>query len=152
MIKTSFSKNGVSVSNIFCQELYSYFSKADAYSLYPDVLPCLQRLSATNVAMGMISDFDERLEGILQGLGVASYFQFVVQSFVEGYSKPSKELWRAALQKAGGADEKWHIGDDPEKDAFVNATTIILDRTHEIRTDFRKISSLDELPEILSNR
>jgi FMN phosphatase YigB (HAD superfamily) len=99
--------------------------------------------------MGVISDFDERLEGILQGLGVASHFRFIVQSFVEGYSKPSKELWQAAIARVGTVHEGWHIGDDPEKDAFFDATTIILDRNNSITTDYRKISSLEELPELL---
>ena len=149
MIKSSFFANGVTVSNSFCHELYSYFSSADAYMLHSDVLPCLRRLSSPNVTMGVISDFDERLEGILKGLGIASYFRFIVQSFVEGYSKPSNELWQAAITRAGKVDEGFHVGDDPQKDAFEDATTIILDRTNDIITDFRKISSLEELPELL---
>jgi FMN phosphatase YigB (HAD superfamily) len=99
--------------------------------------------------MGVISDFDIRLEGVLQGLGVTSYFRFIVQSFVEGYNKPSKELWEAAIAKAGFVDEGFHVGDDPEKDAFVDATTIILDRGDDITTEFHKISSLIDLPRIL---
>jgi len=96
--------------------------------LHSDVLPCLQRLSSADVTLGVISDFDERLEG---------------------YSKPSKELWKIAIQRAGGADEAWHIGDDFKKDAFDEATTVILDRTNAITTAFHKISSLEELPELL---
>jgi FMN phosphatase YigB (HAD superfamily) len=99
--------------------------------------------------MGVISDFDIRLEGVLQGLGIRSYFRFIVQSFVEGYNKPSKELWDAAIAKAGFVDEGFHVGDDPEKDAFADATTIILDRGDDITTEFRKISSLIDLPGIL---
>jgi FMN phosphatase YigB (HAD superfamily) len=101
--------------------------------------------------MGVISDFDERLEGILKGLGIASYFRFIVQSFVEGYSKPSNELWQAAITRTGNVDEGFHVGDDPQKDAFQNATTIILDRKNGITTNFKKISSLEELPELFKN-
>ena len=99
--------------------------------------------------MGVISDFDERLEGILQGLGVRPYFRFVVQGFVEGYSKPSKELWQAAIAKVDKVDRGWHVGDDPEKDAFVDATTIILDRTNKISTSLTTVSSLEELSGLL---
>lgn len=137
------------MSNPFCRALYSHYSSANAYALYDDALPCLRRLSAANVVMGVISDFDERLEGILRGLGVRPYFRFVVQGFIEGHSKPSKELWQAAIAKVDKADKGWHVGDDPEKDAFVDATTIILDRTNKITTNSTKISSLEELPELL---
>jgi FMN phosphatase YigB (HAD superfamily) len=99
--------------------------------------------------MGVISDFDIRLEGVLQGLGIRSYFRFIVQSFVEGYNKPSKELWEAAVMNAGNVEGRWHVGDDPEKDAFVDATTIILDREIGLATDFEKISSLEDLPGVV---
>jgi putative hydrolase of the HAD superfamily len=137
------------VSNPFCNALYSHYSSADAYALYDDTLPCLRRLSAANVSMGVISDFDERLEGILQGLGVRPYFHFVLQSFVEGYSKPSKELWQTAIAKIDKVEKGWHVGDDPEKDAFVDATTIILDRRNKITTNLTTISSLEELQGLL---
>jgi FMN phosphatase YigB (HAD superfamily) len=107
---------------------------------------------ARRCSSGIISDFDERLEEILQGIGVmSSYIAFIVQSFVEGYSKPSKELWTAAVAQAGGqVDEGWHIGDDPKKDAFKDATTIIVDRSGAITTDFQKIASLEQLPQLLN--
>jgi HAD superfamily hydrolase (TIGR01549 family) len=101
--------------------------------------------------MGIISDFDERLHGIVQGLGIGSYTKFIVQSYVEGYSKPSAELYAKAKQHAGSIDESWHVGDDPEKDAFTGTKTIIVDRENKIATDFQKISTLDELPALLNN-
>ena len=149
VIKSSFSANGIQVSNSFCWELYSHYSTANAYTLYDDVVPCLRRLSRAATIMGVISDFDERLEVILQGLGVSSHFAFVVQGFAEGYSKPSKELWAAAALRAG-VDEGWHVGDDPEKDAFEDATIIIVERSGNSTSTFQKVSSLEELPEVLS--
>jgi FMN phosphatase YigB (HAD superfamily) len=94
------------------------------------------------------SDFDERLEGILVGLGVRSYFKFIVQSFVEELDKPSGKLWTVAVNRAGVKGEAWHVGDDTEKDAFVDATSIRLDR-HGIG-DTLKITSLTQLPSILN--
>lgn len=151
VIKASFLANGVGVSDSFCRELYSHYSIADAYTLFDDVMPCLKRLSRAGVTMGVISDFDERLEGILRGLGVSSHITFTVQSFVEGYSKPSKKLWRAAVAQAGErVDGGWHVGDDPKKDAFEEATTVIVDRSGTITTEFRKITSLEQLPALLN--
>jgi putative hydrolase of the HAD superfamily len=149
VIKLSFAEQGVAVSTPMCLDLYSHFSKADAYILHKDVLPCLNRLAKAQISLGIISDFDERLEGILLGLGLTSYFSVIIQSFVEGYSKPSQELWHAAVARIGDVGESWHIGDDPEKDAFIDSTTIILDRKNSVDTKFRKISSLVDLPELL---
>jgi len=150
VIKASFLENGVGVSDSFCGVLYSHYSMADAYTLYEDVMPCLKRLSGASIVMGVISDFDERLEGILRGLGVSSYITFIVQSFVEGYSKPSRHLWTAAVARASGpVNEGWHVGDDPKKDAFEEATTVIVDRSGNIPTEFQKITSLEQLPALL---
>ena len=146
----SFKANKIDVSKEFCHSLYLHYSSSDAYKLHSDVKICLERLSSAGVKMGVLSDFDVRLQGILEGLGIDSYFKFIIQSLVEGYSKPSKELWQAALQEAGSADECYHVGDDPKKDAFVDAKTIILDREHNITTTFTKISSLEELPDLLN--
>ena len=99
--------------------------------------------------MGIISDFDERLEGIIDGLGIGTYFQFIVQSYVEGYSKPSRELWQVALQKAGEVEKGWHVGDDPKKDAFEDALPVILDRQGTTETSFPKLRTLDDLPQLL---
>lgn len=140
----------MSVSESFCEELYSQFSSADAYILYPDVQSALKRLSDAGIIMGIISDFDERLAQIVNGLGIGSHVKFIVQSYVEGYSKPSAELYAAAKEHAGPIDESWHIGDDPEKDAFTGTKTIIIDRENKIATDFQKISTLEELPKLLN--
>jgi FMN phosphatase YigB (HAD superfamily) len=98
--------------------------------------------------MGVISDFDERLEGIMTDLGVRSYFKFVVQSYVEGYSKPSKELWTAVVRKAN-VSNAWHVGDDIEKDAFSDATSILIDRNSGTPGP-NKIASLIELSTFLN--
>jgi len=99
--------------------------------------------------MGVISDFDERLESILMDLGILKYFDFLEQSHVEGYSKPSAELYEAALKKAGTVDKAWHVGDDLEKDAFPGAQTILLDRKTVLETAHPKISTLTELHSLI---
>jgi putative hydrolase of the HAD superfamily len=134
----------------FCHDLYSHYSSASAYFLYPDVLPALRQLKHADYVLGVISDFDERLGDILSQLGILSYMQFVLPSFVVGYSKPSKELYLAAKSRARNVStESWHIGDDPQKDAFAETQTIILDRNDTISTEYVKIRSLNELSSIL---
>lgn len=147
----SFKANNIDVSRDFCHALYHHYSSSDAYRIYPDVHPCLQKLSSAGVTLGVLSDFDIRLQSILDGFGISSYFKFVIQSLVEGYSKPSEELWAAALERGGVAvEEGYHVGDDPAKDAFMEAKTIILDRDSSITTTaFPRIQTLEELPDLL---
>ena len=146
----TFKANKIIVSKDFCHALYKHYSSSDSYTLYPDVTPCLQKLASSGIPLGILSDFDVRLPSILDGLGISSYFKFVIQSLVEGYSKPSRELWTAALERGGGAEEGYHVGDDPEKDAFKDAMTVILDREDKITTNFTKIRTLEELPDLLN--
>jgi len=151
VIKRSFSLSEVTVQDQFCHELYRYYSSAEAYVVYPDVLPALHNLKHHNITMGIISDFDERLESIVAEMGISPYIQFIVQSFVEGYSKPSAELYSAAKAHVGENLRSWHVGDDPQKDAFTDTRTIILDRNNTItRTSFPRIRSLDELPPLIT--
>jgi HAD superfamily hydrolase (TIGR01549 family) len=149
VIERTFLSSGITVSKHFSNTLYTHFSAANTYSLFPDVLPSLARLSSANVKMGIISDMDNRLYSILDGLGIKSHFKFVILSYIEGYSKPSRALYEAALQNVGHVDEVWHVGDDPTKDAFENVNTVIIDRHGEIETEFTKIRSFEELPKIL---
>ena len=100
--------------------------------------------------MGIVSDFDERLEKIVRGLGISSYFRFIVQGYVEGYGKPSDELWKKVVERVGTIGPNgWHVGDDPKKDAFTDANVVILDRNNSIFTDLTKITSLKDLPKLL---
>ena len=149
VVQSSFSANGIYVSKPFCKSVYEYYSHAEAYTVYPDVIPCLDQLSRANVTMGIMSDFDERLDVILKELGLRTYFKFIVQSYVEGWSKPSKELWAAAVEKGGvGGEAAWHVGDDVKKDTFVDATSILLDRNGT--SGILRITSLVQLPSILN--
>jgi FMN phosphatase YigB (HAD superfamily) len=153
----TFAMNGVDVpEEPFCHELYRYYSCAEAYSAYPDAIPALKRLSEGGVTMGVISDFDERLGAILTGLGMRGYLKFIVQGFVEGHDKPAAELWRAAVRKTGvRVDEAWHVGDDPERDAFTDPRTVIVNREVDktrISTDVETISTLEELPALVLQR
>jgi Haloacid dehalogenase-like hydrolase len=168
VIKHSFSANGVGVSDSFCHELYAYYASSEAYSLFPDVKPCLQRLHRPNHILGIISEFDERLEGIINGLGIGEFFEFTVQSYEFYANKPSDALYIQGVLKAQTITEKqgalpftelgmevygWHIGDDPQKDAFQMAIPIILDRETTLETSFRKIRTLKDLvPELLVSR
>ena len=67
--------------------------------------------------LGVISNFDGRLHGILDDLGIMSCFDLVVSSSDVGVWKPSPEIFEVALRRAEcNARHALHVGDEPAAD------------------------------------
>jgi putative hydrolase of the HAD superfamily len=67
--------------------------------------------------LGVISNFDSRLFGLLDGLGLAQFFDPVVISTHAGAAKPERGIFTHALARAGTpAEEAMHVGDSYEAD------------------------------------
>ena len=67
--------------------------------------------------LGIISNWDERLTGLLERLDLQKYFEVVIISCEAGFSKPSPVIFEHAARKLGLAPEFiLHVGDDPEED------------------------------------
>ncbi|CAO3660185.1 unnamed protein product [Rhizopus stolonifer] len=100
--------------------LYSRFTTAEAYSVFPDVLGTLKGLKQQGLKMGVISNSDERVVKVIKNLNLNKYFDFVLASSVVGYEKPKKAIFDQALLLAGNipAEDALHIGDDIDKDYF----------------------------------
>lgn len=129
-------------------ELYDRFARPDAWEVYPDALPTLEALRARGVRIAVISNWDERLPDLLDGLGLAGRLDAVVRSSDVGYEKPDPRIFFAALERLGeevAADSgrAVHVGDrlkeDVEGAANVGMRAILLDR-HGRQAD-------DEIPE-----
>lgn len=135
----------------YFSDLFGYFSKAEAWSLYPETAETLSALRERGFILEVISNFDSRLFGILDGLGIASWFDSVVISSRVGYAKPAPEIFHTALrlhQLKGG--EALHIGDSPDKDAAgasgAGLTGVLLDRNGKTVVDsFPRVRDLKEI-------
>lgn len=69
--------------------------------------------------IGVISNFDPRLNDILQNVSLHKYFDFILTSYESGYSKPDERIFETAIGKCTTTvlpSEALHIGDDVEKD------------------------------------
>jgi putative hydrolase of the HAD superfamily len=102
--------------------LASQFS-VDAWELYPDVMPALERLRAGSAGrrptIGVISDWGSRLGEILDALGLAPYLDFVLASGASGVAKPNPAFFRMALERAGvGAERSVMVGDSYAADVL----------------------------------
>jgi putative hydrolase of the HAD superfamily len=94
------------------EALHSTFGEARRFRLYPEVEQTLEALDKEGIRMGVISNWDSRLEKILDGVGLSKCFDVVVISSLVGYSKPHPRIFEIALEKAGvPADAAVHVGD-----------------------------------------
>jgi len=142
----------------YFSDLFRYFSRADSWALYPETVETLAALRERGMVLDVVSNFDSRLFGILEGLGIASYFDSVIISSHAGYAKPAPEIFHKALRLHQlRAQEAAHVGDSPEKDAAgaseAGLIAILVDRHGGITGDaFPSIRNLKEILGLLEPR
>ncbi|KAG6612398.1 putative ubiquitin-specific protease [Phytophthora cinnamomi] len=106
----------------FTRELYAHFARAEAWTVFDDVRPALERLQARGVPLGVISNFDERLEPLLAALRLRDAFQVVTASFAQPHAKPHAAIFQATfgqMQEEPGelqTQRFLHVGDHISKD------------------------------------
>jgi putative hydrolase of the HAD superfamily len=133
----------------FFAEVYDYFTQAEAWQVFDDVVPTLQGLRARGVRLAIISNFDSRLEKIVAATGLAEYFDAVYFSTGCGAAKPDARIFEFALRQQNiAAHEAWHIGDalreDVEGAQAVGIKAWLIDRDAE-----RGLMRLDQLVDFL---
>ena len=142
----------------YFSELFSYFGRPDSWSLYPETVETLAALKERGLILDVLSNFDSRLIGILDGLGIASCFDSVLISSQVGYAKPAPEIFQAALGLHRlNAEEALHVGDSLDKDAAgadrAGMTGVLLDRNGRGAVDsFPRIGNLKEILSLIDGK
>jgi putative hydrolase of the HAD superfamily len=96
-------------------QLFDRFADPSLWLVYEDVPDRLAHWHRSGLRLAVVSNFDQRLHGLLEGLGLARWMEVVVVSSQAGAAKPSPEPFRQALASLGlGPDQAWHVGDSPE--------------------------------------
>lgn len=145
-------------------ELFDRFARSDAWEVYPDARDALAHLRAAGLRLAVVSNWDDRLAGVLEGLGLAPYLSAVVVSAAVGYEKPDPRIFLEAARRLGAPPERVaHVGDrrreDVEGALAVGMHPVLLDRSGAARGPGRGasetaaelvIASLAELPGRLS--
>lgn len=108
-------------SERFTRELYAHFGRPEAWKVFPDVRPALDQLQADGVRLGVISNFDERLEPLLAALKLRAYFDVVTMSFDHLHMKPHASLFQSTFKQLQqeedvDASQFLHVGDHLSKD------------------------------------
>lgn len=97
--------------------LFDHFGRSDAWTLTPGARDALATVRRAGLRLGVVSNFDGRLAGLLDGLGLAPLLDAVVFSSAAGVAKPDPRLFRAAADHLGITPaEMLHVGDDLESD------------------------------------
>jgi putative hydrolase of the HAD superfamily len=107
------------------EALFEHFADPALWRLYPEVPACLHRWRQRGLRLAVVSNFDSRLAGLLDGLGIAEHLEAVVVSSAAGAAKPDPAPYRLALEALDlPAEAVWHVGDSPEDDAGAQAAGI----------------------------
>lgn len=105
--------------------LISCYGTSKCWYKYPGTINLLKFLKERNVILGVISNFDQRLESILEDTEIHQYFTFVLTSYDFGIEKPNLPIFEEALRLVKYIHrqeilppEAIHIGDRVDNDYF----------------------------------
>lgn len=124
----------------------------------PDVLPALEALRAQGLRLGVVSNADGRVAQQLVQTGLSEFFEVVLDSSLEGISKPKPEIFARALERMGCAAERTlYVGDIYSVDVVAATQAglhgVLIDRTglyHGPPRATERVADLLELAALLA--
>jgi putative hydrolase of the HAD superfamily len=136
------------------RELFAYFARPEAWRADAEAGPVLAALAARGLAVGVCSNFDARLHGIVAGLeALRPAAGRVVVSSEAGWRKPAPAFFAEVTRQAGLAPERvLVVGDDLVNDyegaRAAGLRALLLDPRGRHPTAER-VARLAELPALL---
>ena len=104
-------------SRTFFDELYDEFATSKPWFIYPDVIASLAALKIRKMRMAVISNWDDRLRMLLESLELAHEFEVIIVSAEVGFTKPSPEIFQAAVEALQLPPAQiLHVGDSEIED------------------------------------
>ncbi len=101
----------------YFESLYRTFARPESWRCVAGSRQALAALRSQGLATGIVSNFDQRLPEILEGLDLAAFFDVVVLPASAGAAKPDARIFQVALERlAKRAAETVYVGDDREHD------------------------------------
>jgi putative hydrolase of the HAD superfamily len=136
--------------------VYDAFGSPQRWRAWDDVRPAFERLRDRGIRIGVISNWDRRLPGLLDGLGLTDIVEVVVSSADVGLRKPDPRIFGLACERLGvEAARSAHVGDHVYADVLGARTAglapILIDRRGDTAPPPATpvISTLDELDRVL---
>lgn len=94
------------------RQLFYHYASPEAWVVPEDVPRCLQRWHGDGLKLAVVSNFDSRLDFLLEALWLRHWFKAVLVSSRCGVAKPNPRLFHLALERLGlTPHEVWHLGD-----------------------------------------
>jgi putative hydrolase of the HAD superfamily len=104
------------------ERLFTRFQSAETFRLFPGVDALLGGLRRLGLRVGVLSNWSARLPRVLDALGLAQAFDFVVCSALDRVEKPDRRAFELAAARAGVAPhECLHAGDRVDLDGAARA-------------------------------
>ena len=104
------------------QQLFDLYADPCLWRVYDEVPQALARWRAQGLRLVVVSNFDQRLERLLEAFDLLRWLDGVILSSRVGAAKPSPRPFQLALAQLGLAPQQaWHIGDSPEDEAGARA-------------------------------
>ena len=117
-----------------------------------DLADALFRARGAGIRLGVVSNSEGRLQSVLDRIGLADWFEVIVDSHLEGVAKPDPEIFLRALTRMGVAPERAiYAGDMPEIDLVgANAAGmygVLVDAfgTYVARPELPRVASVTQL-------
>jgi putative hydrolase of the HAD superfamily len=103
--------------DLFFARLFSHYAGAAAWRLAAGATQCLASLEARGLSLGVLSNFDRRLRGLLESLGLQDRFAVVTLPSDAGAAKPERAIFEACLARLGlPAERVLYVGDRAQLD------------------------------------
>jgi putative hydrolase of the HAD superfamily len=136
------------------RELYEHFAQPASWRCAAESGRMLEVLSRRGCALGLASNYDERLRRVLAGMPELAAIRNIVISSEVGWRKPSPHFFDAMCRQVGlTAHEVLFVGDDPENDyegaLAVGCRAVLFDPTGKAAPTVRRITAWKELPAVL---
>ncbi len=133
-----------------CRAEFEEYASGRCFRLREGVPEVLERLreKRSDVGLVVLSNWDKRLEQVLDEMGLSGYFDRIFYSSGIGYEKPDARSFEAVLRGMDiSAGELVHVGDSREDDvegaSGVGARALLVRRSQESQSN---IGEMDDTP------
>ena len=107
----------------FFARVFSHYAAAAAWRVLPGVEAGLDALAARGLRLGVLSNFDQRLRGLLPALGLHERFEVVTLPADAGAAKPEAAIFDVCLKRFGlAAPRVLYVGDRAVEDVAAART------------------------------
>ncbi len=140
--------------SLWFETVHRRFGDPDVWRLFPDAISTLTELRRRGYRLGIVSNWDTRLRGIAEGLGLTAMVDAVIISAEAGVRKPNPGIFELALERVGARpEESMHVGDLVEEDVEgarrAGVRPVLMDR--EGRATGQDVTVIRSLSELLTS-